>query len=382
MVNRAIYNKIQYYLTKFPIVALIGVRQSGKTTLLTEKFKDYKYVSFEDLDIREFAQNDPRGFLSNYNCPCIFDEVQNVPELFSYLQTIVDKEKIMGKYILSGSHNFLLMQNISQSLAGRVAILKMNLFSLNELSNANIDINDLDDILFKGFYPAIYSRNILPNEYFPSYIETYIEKDVRLLQNIVRTNDFIKFIQILALRSGNIINYTELADTCDLSIPTIKSWLSILIQSFIVFELQPYYNNYSKRLTKSPKLYFCDTGLLCYLLKINNKEQLANSQFYGSIFENMIVAEFLKRSYEEGRNPNMYYWRDSNQNEVDLIIENDNGINAYEIKSSKTADKKYLKNLSRFAELANIQKKNITCIYVGDNNLYGENGNFINYKSI
>ena len=381
MIERNIYNKIEYYLKKFPIVSLIGVRQCGKTTLLREKFKDWTYVSLEDPDIREFAESDGRGFLSTYSNKCILDEVQRVPKLFSYLQTKVDENETMGQYILSGSHNFLLMQSISQSLAGRVAILTLTPLSYKELFNANVDITDIDSIMQKGFYPAIYSRDIDASEYFPNYFQTYIERDVRLLQNIVNVNDFVKFVKVLATRSGHILNYTDLSDDCNISVATVKSWLSILIQSYIVYELQPYYNNFSKRLIKSPKVYFYDTGLLCNLLKINNKEQLVNSDYYGSIFETMIVSEFLKKFYENAKIPNMYYWRDTNQNEIDLIIEDESVINAYEIKASKTADRKFLKNMIKFSEFSGIPKSNMSCIYTGEQNLYGENGNFINFKT-
>lgn len=382
MIERNIYNRIEYYLKKFPIVALLGVRQCGKTTLLREKFSDYTYVSLEEPDIRDFAENDGRGFLLTYNKKCILDEVQRAPKLFSYLQSHVDKNETMGQYILSGSHNFLLMQSISQSLAGRVALLTLTPFSYKELLNTNEDINDIDNIMQKGFYPAIYSRNIDASEYFPSYFQTYIERDVRLLQNIINVNDFIKFVKVLATRSGQILNYTDLANACNISVLTVKSWLSILIQSYIVYELPPYYNNFSKRLIKSPKIYFYDTGLICNLLSINNKEQLISSDYYGSIFETMVVSEFLKSCYENVKVPNMYYWRDTNQNEIDLITEDESGIKVYEIKASKTADRKYLKKMIKFSEFSKIPKENITCIYNGEQNLYGENGNFINFKTM
>ena len=226
MIKRKIEKQIKKYLGKFPILTLTGVRQCGKSTLLKNMFKDWTYVSLEDIDLRNLAIKDPRGFLNNYNKHTIFDEAERAPELFSYLQTKVDSENTMGQYILSGSHNFRLMENISQSLAGRVAVLTLASFSIDELLNeGNIPINK-DEIMLKGFYPAIYDRNLEPSEYFSSYIDTYIERDVRLIQNILNAPNFIRFIKLLASRIGQVINYTDLANKIELSIPTIKSYLS------------------------------------------------------------------------------------------------------------------------------------------------------------
>lgn len=382
MISRKLASQINNYLGKFPIVTLTGVRQCGKSTLIKNLFKDWKYVSLEDLDNRDFAKISPREFLKQYDYHVIIDEIQRVPELFSYLQTKVDEKNEMGQYILSGSHNFSLMESVSQSLTGRTAVLTLAPFSMNELDNANLLSKDTDEILYKGFYPAIYDRNIEPYEYFESYIDTYIERDVRLIQNISNANSFIKFIKLLATKSGQMINYTELSNESNISILTVKSWLSILIQSYIVFELPPFYKNIAKRLVKSPKLYFYDTGLLCYMLGIENKNNLRSSDKYGAIFETMMVSEYFKSKFFNARKPNAYFYRDTNLLEVDLIDENGSDLNAYEIKASETLDKKHLKNLIKLSKILNIKANNLFCIYTGINSLQTENGKFINYTEV
>ena len=382
MINRKLTEKINFYITKFPIVTLIGVRQCGKSTLLRNQFPNWEYISLEDLDLRQFAEEDPRGFLKKYNNGCIFDEIQRAPKLFSYMQTKVDSENTMGQYILSGSHNFNLMEKISQSLVGRTAILTLAPFSINELEKSNLLPNDIEEIIYKGFYPAIYDRNIDPNDYFPSYISTYIERDVRLIQNISNANSFIKFIRLLATRSGQILNYTELSNESGISIPTVKSWISILIQSYIIYELHPYFSNISKRIVKSPKIYFYDVGLLCHLLGIKQKEEIKSHYLYGSLFETMIVSEYIKKKYFDALIPNISFYRDSNQLEVDLIDESDSEKKAYEIKATETMDRKHLKNLNKISQILNIKNENLTCIYNGENTINGEKGNFINYKKM
>ena len=382
MINRKIENQILHYLNKYPILTLTGVRQSGKSTLLKNMYKDWTYVSLEDPDNREYANISPRDFLKQYDNHIIIDEVQRAPQLFSYLQTKVDGNNEMGQYILSGSHNFSLMQGLSQSLAGRTAILTLAPFSIEELSNGKLLPKDIDELLFKGGYPAIYDRNIEPYEYFQNYIDTYIERDVRLVQNISNATSFIRFIKLLAIHSGNMINYTQLANECDISVLTLKSWLSILIQSYIVFELPPYYKNISKRLVKSPKIYFYDTGLLCYMLGIDNKNKLKTHDKYGYIFETLMVSEYLKQKLFIGKKSNACFYRDTNQLEVDLIDETTQELKAYEIKSSENVDKKYLKNLLKIGDILNIKNENLNCIYTGQNNIKTEKGNFINYKDV
>ena len=382
MIKRTLQEQLNNYVTKFPIVTVTGVRQCGKSTLLKECLKGYGYVSCEDPDIRDFAIADPRGFLNNFKAPCILDEIQRVPELFSYLQTKVDSNKEMGQYVISGSHNFLLMQSISQSLAGRTAVLTLAPFSISELKEENALPEDAEDLMLKGFYPALYDRNLSAEEYFPSYVQTYIERDVRLLRNIPDANSFIRFVRMLAIRSGQVVNQTELAGVCGISVPTLRAWLSVLIQSYLVFELPPYYNNYSKRLVKSAKMYFYDTGLLCHLLGIETPDQLRQHDLRGAIFETMVVSEYMKSRLFKAKTPAGYFWRDTNQNEVDLLTEDENGLKAFEIKASHTADRSFLKGLHKFAELSGLSTDDITCIYSGDRSLRGEQGSFVKYSEV
>lgn len=379
MIHRNLLSRIKAFLDKFPIVTVTGVRQSGKSTLLYNSFPDFRYVSLEDPDIRMFANEDPRGFLNTYASPCIIDEVQRVPDLFSYLQTKVDKSGKMGEYILSGSHNFLLMQSISQSLAGRSAILTLEPLSINELKSADLLSEDLNELMVNGFYPAIYDRHIEPIEYYPSYAATYIERDVRLIRNIPNTGSFLRFLKLLAARSGQVVNKTELSGASGVSVPTVNEWLSVLMQSYIIFELPPYYQNYSKRLIKSSKIYFSDTGLLCFLLGIENAEQLKEHPMRGSIFETMVVSEYRKRRLEKGLAPDAYFWRDSNQIEVDLLTEEAGILKAYEIKSGSTMDRKYFQGLNKFSQISGIDIKDMSCIYSGRQSFTGTKGSFLRY---
>lgn len=381
MIKRTIENLILKYLQKFPVVTLTGVRQCGKSTILKELLKNYTYVSLEDPDTRDFAEFAPRDFLKKYDNHCIFDEIQRVPNLFSYIQTKVDSKKEMGQYILSGSHNFNLMKNISQSLAGRTAVLTLAPFSIAELDSEKLLPDKLDDILFNGFYPPIYDREISPQDYFPSYLDTYIERDVRLLQNISNATAFKRFIKLLAIHSGQPINFTELSNESGVSVPTVKSWISILIQSYLIYELPPYHKNISKRLVKSPKIYFYDTGLLCHLLGIENKENLRVNDKFGYIFETMVISEFKKNKLFNGKNADGYFYRDTNQLEVDLLDERGTELYAYEIKSTEVIDKKYFKNLLKVSEILQIPRNNLMCIYTGNNTIKNSEYNFTNYKN-
>ena len=381
-VGRTLKSEILSLLKKFPIVTLTGTRQCGKTTLLRESLPDFGYVSLEPPDIREFAARDPRGFLKEFGSPCIIDEAQQVPELFSYLQSLVDDSGKMGEYILSGSHNFLLMQNITQSLAGRTAVLRLAPFSITELKRADIEPETVIDQMFKGFYPAIYARNIEPPEYFMSYIQTYIERDVRQIKNIVDTGMFIRFVRLCAARSGQVLNRTELAASCGITVPTVNAWLSVLEQSYIISFLHPYYNNYSKRLVKSPKLYFNDTGLMCNMLGIESADELDSSPLKGAVFETMMINEYIKSRYFKVKEIGGYFWRDTNGNEVDLLVEEKGRLKAYEIKLSHTMNIKFLNDLQKFKKLSGMKAENVACIYSGDRNVHASYGNFLRYDKV
>ena len=382
MIKRAISGTILDMASKFPVVTLTGPRQSGKSTLLKSCFADYKYVSLEDPDIRQLAENDPRGFLKNCGTKCIIDEAQRVPDLFSYLQTIVDSRDECGQFILSGSHNFLLMERISQSLAGRTSVLKLFPFSIAELQATNILPNDLDEVLLKGCYPRLYDKKITAKEYFTSYLQTYVERDVRLLRNIIDMTAFKRFLKLCAANVGSVLNVASLAKNAGISVVTANSWISILEASFVLLRLPPYYKNFSKRVIKSSKIYFCDTGLLCNLLNIFNREQLQESNLRGAIFENLIVIELMKAALFKGEEPQLYFWRDTNQNEVDLLRETDGKLEAIEIKSGETKNQKFYDGLKKFSDVSGISLSDTKVVYGGSDSYRGENQKFISWKEM
>lgn len=364
---RNIYFAMQKMAGKYPILALTGPRQSGKTTMLKTMFSDYRYVNLENPDIRQYAENDPNGFLKEFDKYVIFDEVQRVPALFSYLQAIVDDSGTMGQFILSGSQNFHLMQNITQSLAGRVAIFKLFPFDNTELKSGGW-FNE-DDYLFnltKGFYPAIYDRDIPSKTFYSNYVQTYIQRDVTELVNIRDLRSFQNFLGLCAARSGQLLNLNALANECGISQPTAKSWLSALENSYILFQLYPYHNNFSKRIVKTPKLYFYDSGLLCYLLKINNKEQLQTHSLKGNLFENMMISEYVKQMYHQNNLKDLWFWRDSAGHEVDFMIEDDNGFQIVEFKASMTVLSDMFKGLDYFEKLSGWDNLSKSLVYAGN----------------
>ncbi|MDO5665112.1 MAG: ATP-binding protein [Bacteroidia bacterium] len=366
LVPREIVNSMRMVVDKYPIIALTGPRQSGKTTLLKSMFSDYRYVNLENPDTRNFAQTDPRNFLKQFDKYVIFDEVQRIPHLFSYIQSIVDDSKIMGQYIFSGSQNFHLMQNITQSLAGRVAIFRLFPFDFQELQRVKLLQKEYIDQLIKGFYPAIYDRNIQPVDFYPNYIETYIQRDVSELIAIQDMSLFRKFLALCATRAGQILNMSNLANECGISTPTVKAWLSALENSYIIFLLQPYYKNFSKRIIKSPKLYFYDTGLLCNLLKINDASKINNQAIKGALFENMVVSEYVKRMHHKNEKQiDPWFWRDSHGNEVDLLIEKPQYTEIVEIKATETIMSDLFKGLNYFSNQAKDENLKKTLVYGG-----------------
>ena len=379
MIDRQIEKELKLLKNEFPIIAILGPRQSGKTTLSKKVFKEYEYVSFEDYDVREFAENDPRGFLDRYKENIIFDEIQRVPKIISYLQTHVDKQKKNGKIIITGSHNFLLMEQISQSLAGRVGITKLLPFSIKEIEHLNIE---KDEMIFKGFYPRIYDQEIRAETFYKNYISTYIEKDIRQIKKITKLDVFIKFMKLLAGRTGQELNLTSLGEECGVSHNTILEWISVLEASFIVYRLKPYYKNYNKRLVKKPKLYFTDTGLVCSLLGIKKKEELDYHFLKGGIFETFIINEVLKSNYNIGGKFEIYYWRDNHKKEIDLII--DIGIKQFgiEIKSSGTVNEKYFDGLKYWKELTKINTGDLYLIYGGSENMIRNEMNVVSWNNI
>ncbi|NOY50328.1 MAG: ATP-binding protein [Chlorobi bacterium] len=366
MIKRQITEKLLLLSTKFPVVTITGPRQSGKTTIAKYVFSNYDYVSLENPDIRLLAVEDPKGFLQNHPDKCIIDEIQQVPELLSYIQTIVDNEKIKGRFILTGSQNLLLSEKVSQSLAGRTAIMRLLPLNCSELrQHHGFDKITYEEHIFKGSYPAIHNDNIKPGDFYPAYLETYIQRDVRKIQNIRNLMTFTTFIKLCAGRNGQIIDLSSLASDAGISINTAKEWISVLEASYIIFMLHPYYKNFSKRLIKTPKLYFYDTGLAAFLLGIENKEQLSTHYLKGGLFENHIILELLKQRYNSGKQTNIYYWRDNKKNEIDCIIDGATP-KALEIKSGKTFTKEYLKMEKYWLRTTTFEKDSFSLVYGGD----------------
>jgi len=379
MIDRQIEKELKLLKNEFPIIAILGPRQSGKTTLSKKVFKEYEYISFEDYDVREFAENDPRGFLDRYKENIIFDEIQRVPKIISYLQTHVDQHNRNGEIIITGSHNFLLMEQISQSLAGRVGITKLLPFSIKEIEQLNIE---KDELIFKGFYPRIYDQEIRAETFYKNYISTYIEKDIRQIKKITKLDVFIKFMKLLAGRTGQELNLNSLGEECGVSHNTILEWISVLEASFIVYRLKPYYKNYNKRLVKKPKLYFTDTGLVCSLLGIKKKEELDYHFLKGAIFETFIINEVLKANYNIGGRFEIFYWRDNHKKEIDLII--DIGVKqlGIEIKSSGTGNDKYFDGLKYWKEVTKIDTDDLYLIYGGAENMIRNGMNVVSWNNI
>ncbi|MCX6799588.1 MAG: ATP-binding protein, partial [Candidatus Falkowbacteria bacterium] len=347
-----------------PVVAVTGPRQSGKTTLCKAVFKKKPYVLLEEIDKRDFANSDPRGFLAQFPDGAILDEIQYCPALFSYLQGVVDKHKKSGMFILTGSEQLGLVSKITQSLAGRVGFLTLLPFSFKELKDQAPE--KLDEILFKGSYPPIYDRSIPPSSWYANYTATYIERDVRQLINVRDLSLFQKFVRLCAGRVGQILNLSSLANDCGITHNTAQSWISILEASYIIFLLRPYYKNFGKRLIKSPKLYFYDVGLLSWFLNIKNFEQVAMHSARGFIFENFIISEMLKNEYNQGKTADFYFWRDSVGNEIDLIIEKGEKLMPIEIKSGQTVNADYFSGMQKWLELVKIAAINPRVVFGGN----------------
>ena len=333
----------------FRSVAVIGPRQSGKTTLCRSVFPQKHYVSLENPDTLEFAKGDPRGFLSQYTTGVILDEIQKAPHLFSYLQQVLDETKKKGLFILTGSNNFLLQENITQTLAGRIAYLQLLPLSLQELKESKKLKAGYSWHILHGGYPEVVAKKIDPADWYPGYLNTYAERDVRQLKNISNLSQFTKLLRLCAGRTGQILNMTSLANDCGIDQKTVTSWLGILQSSFIIYLLKPYHSNFNKRIIKSPKLYFYDTGVACSLLGITNAKQIATHAAKGSLFENMIISELLKERLNKGLQDNLYYWRDKTGNEVDVVIDNAGKLTAMELKAGETIAPDFFKGLNYFS---------------------------------
>ena len=371
LLTRTAEKELRTLAGQFKAVAVVGPRQSGKTTLVRMAFPDKAYVSLENPDTRRFAIEDPRGFIAGYPDGAILDEIQRTPDIFSYLQQVLDENKGKGRFIITGSNNFLLQENISQSLAGRVGYLYLLPLSINELPKHKLSVNEQ---IHKGFYPAMYEQEGQTDvsKYYLNYIRTYIERDVRLIRNVTDLYTFERFLRLCAGRTGQLLNMNSLAVETGVDNKTIGAWLSVLEASFVVFRLQPYHKNYNKRIVKMPKLYFYDTGVASALLGIENPDQLALHPFRGGLFENMIIVDFLKSRYNKGNPNNLYFWRDSLGTEIDLLVEKANSLLPIEIKSGQTITDDYFKSMSAWLRISGMEKGWV--IYAGDEKQVRSNG--------
>lgn len=336
---------------QYPVVTLTGPRQSGKTTLAKSLFGDKPYVTLEDPDIRRFATEDPRGFLSAYQQGAIFDEIQRAPELSSFLQGMVDADAQPGRFILTGSHQFELMTQVSQSLAGRTAVLRLLPFTLAEAHTAHgaTPPPDLAQVLLTGFYPRIHDKNLNPSQALADYFATYVERDLRQLAAVHDLQRFERFVRLCAGRTGQLLNLNSLGNDAGVSHATARAWIDLLQTSYIVHLLPPWFTNSGKRLIKAPKLYFYDVGLACWLLGLRTSEQVARDPLWGSLFENFVIMEAMKDRLNEGESAEMYFYRDSDGNEVDLLLPVGGKMHAIEIKAGATVNPDYFKGLKNFA---------------------------------
>jgi len=351
----------------FPIVAITGPRQSGKTTLAKAFFHEKPYISLENLDERNFAINDPKRFLARFKNGAILDEVQRCPELLSWLQTLVDDRKIMGDFVLTGSAQLDLMSKMNQSLAGRIARLELLPFAGNELL-CNVLPNSLNELLLTGGYPALYDREISTNDWFSNYVATYVERDIRNVLAIQDLNRFQRFLRLCAARSAQLLNLSSLANECDISSVTAKQWLSVLEATYVVKIIYPYFNNFGKRLVKTPKLYFIDTGLMAWLLGIKEVNQLDIHPSRGHLFENWVVTELLKETYNQGHPIDLYFWRDHSGFEMDIIRDTALGLQAIEVKSGSTFQMDWCKNVLHWKKIQQTETLVPQIIFGGEGN--------------
>lgn len=379
-ISREMESTVKEASQYFPVICVTGPRQSGKSTMLKHLFPEYATYSLEDLDVRQYALSDPVAFLNQTDKGMFLDEVQKAPELLSYIQGIVDNNP-KRRFILSGSANFTLTKHITQSLAGRVGMFDLLPMSMSETSEM-VNSKDLDSLLFDGLYPAICAGKNIPRFLYPSYVRTYLEKDVRDTLNIKDLMSFNTFLRLCAGRIGSIFNASELSNEIGVSTNTISSWLSVLEASYIVFLLRPYSGNTTKRLTKSPKIYFCDTGLACYLLGIETKEQLSRDKMRGHLFENLVISEFLKRRLNADRQNNLYFYRDSNQKEIDLVTMTDGMANGYEIKSAMTYNPEFTKIISKMENYVKMPIGMRAVIYSGSLENRNAEIQLVNYRHL
>ena len=369
MIPRQAAPVLQKLALGYPILAITGPRQAGKTTLAQTTFPDKRYLSLEDPDQRAFAEEDPRAFLARLPQGAILDEAQRCPALFSYLQTRVDAEKKMGQFVLTGSQQFGLLSNITQTLAGRVGMVQLLPFSLQEMQQGELAIHDLDDLMWRGMYPPVHDRQLAPEQWYANYLVTYVERDVRQLIEVQNLSLFQRFIKLCAARCGQLLNLSSLASDCGVSHKTVRAWISVLEASYVVFLLQPHHQNFGKRLVKTPKLYFVDTGLAAFLLGIRDPQHLSIHSARGALFENFVISELLKRRYNQGLPSNLFFWRNNAGDEVDLLIEQGEQLIPVEIKSGQTLTSDFLAGLQKWMRLAGETCLAPRLVYGGEENM-------------
>ena len=382
MIKRTAHDTLLRLAKGFPVIAITGPRQSGKTTLARSAFPDKPYLTLEDPDTRLLAESDPRGLLSRYPDGLILDEAQRAPQLFSYLQSFVDAELVPGKYVLTGSQQFGLLSGITQSLAGRVGLVQLLPFAMNELAAVDKLPTDVDRLMLTGMYPPLYDREVAPADWFPAYVNTYIERDVRQLINVRDLSAFQRFIRMCAARTGQLLNLSSLAADCGITHNTAAAWISVLEASYIIFLLRPHFTNFNKRLVKTPKLYFLDTGLAAWLLGIRELEQLAYHAQRGALFENLVVTEFLKGRLNRGVPADLYFWRDSKGLEVDLLLDDGMSQKPVEIKSGQTIAADFLSALKKWCELSGAPERPAMLVYGGEQEFVNANVTIVPWRRL
>jgi hypothetical protein len=366
----------------FPVVAITGPRQAGKTTLARDLFSQHAYVSLEDPEQRSFALEDPRGFLARFRGGVILDEVQRCPQLFSYLQGVVDERPVMGQFVLTGSQQFGLQSAISQSLAGRVGLLQLLPFSMAELAQAGRLPEDLDTLLLTGGYPPLYDRDLSPDLWFPSYVATYVERDVRQMLAVRDLDRFQRFVRLCAARSGQLLNLSSLASDAGISHVTAREWLTVLEASYLVLRLPPYHSNFGKRLVKTPKLYFLDVALAAWLLGIRDRDAISIHAQRGALFETLVVSEFVKMRFHAAQPIDLYFWRDNVGLEVDLLFEIGNALQAIECKSGSTFASDWLASLNRWQSLTSSTSRTPWIVYGGSDSYQRQGAQVLSWRDL